>query len=149
MQEIENQSSSPQDHQQDIIREGEEAKAAVLQYTDWLITTCNECIPGDLWSFPEPHPCAVPHNQIQDSDGDNHDLVNSVQQHTECSAAYCLRQKPGQEELQCHFEYSCSKQSTSTLTFERLQDNTIRATVTTKRNDPHLNSHNCVLLQNW
>ena len=42
-----------------IIQEGEEAKATVLRYADWLVTTCNAAIPDDFCSLPVPHPCTI------------------------------------------------------------------------------------------
>lgn len=40
----------------DLIQEGEEAKNAVLQYADWLVTTCNMALPDEFWRLPDPHP---------------------------------------------------------------------------------------------
>ena len=131
-----------------LIREGELAKIAVLQYADWLVTTCNLALPDEFWRLPDPHPCAVSIN-VTDSDGDYCDLVNTIQRHTQCSAAYCLRKKGPQQEPKCHFDYPRPLQAESTLTFEKLSDNTIRATLTTKRDDPRINTHNRLMLQNW
>lgn len=75
--------------------------------------------------------------------------MNTVQRHTHCSAAYCLRKKPGQQEQQCRFDYPRPLQESSTLEFEKLDNGTVRATLKTKRNDPRLNSHNRVMLQHW
>lgn len=132
-----------------ILLEGDEAKAAVLQYANWLVTTCNDTLPDESWTSPDPHPCAVSVQDVADSDDDYHNLVNSVERHTRCSAAYCLRKKPGEPNAQCRFNYPRPTQAESSITFERLGDGTIRATLTTQRNDPRLNSHNRLLLQNW
>ena len=132
------------------IQEGEVAKAAALQYVDWLVTTINDSIPDDMWHVPIPHPCALNIKDIDDaSDDDYHDLVNTVQRHTRCSAAYCLRKKTGHQEQKCRFDYPRPHQEASTLQFEKFQDGTIRATLTTQRNDPQINSHNRVMLQHW
>ena len=80
---------------------------------------------------------------------DYHDLVNSVERHSRCSAAYCLRRKCGQQEATCRFDYPRPEQQSTDINFEQLQDGTIRATILTKRNDPRVNSHNRVMLQNW
>ena len=127
-----------------IVQDGEDAKTTVLQYVDWLVTTCNSSLPGELSSTPIPHPCSVPPCDISDIDEDYHMLVNTVQ-----STAYCLRRKPGQQETTCRFEYPREEQTSSTITFERLESNTVRATLISKRNDPRLNSHNRVMLQHW
>jgi hypothetical protein len=76
----------------DLIREGELAKTTVLQYADWLVTTCNLALPDEFWRLPDPHPCAVPID-ITDPGRDYCDLVNTIRHHTQCSAAYCLRKK--------------------------------------------------------
>ena len=39
--------------------------------------------------------------------------------------------------------------SDSSLNFEKLSDGSICGTLTTKRNDPRVNSHNRLTLQNW
>ena len=106
-------------------------------------------LPNELWQLPDPHPCAIPIVEVSDSDRDYCDLVNTVQRHTCCSAAYCLRKKGPLKELKCRFDYPRVLQAESTLTFEKLPDNMIRATLTTKRNDPRVNTHNRLMLQNW
>lgn len=132
-----------------ILLEGQESTAAALEYIDWLVTTCNNAMPDDYWSIPDPHPCSIPTENVLDLDEDYSNLINTVQRHTRCSTAYCLRRKPGEPDLKCRFKYPQPTQSNSTITFERLGDGTIRATLTTKRNDPRVNSHNRLLLQNW
>ena len=133
-----------------IIREADEAKAAVLQYADWLVTTCNEAIAGqDSWNRPTLHPSSLSPSSVTDSDADYQDLVNCVERHSHCSAAYCLRKKCGQQIPTCRFDYPRPTLSNSTLTFEKLPNQSIRATLTTKRNDPRINSHSRLLLQNW
>ena len=132
-----------------IIQEGEEAKATVLQYCDWLITTCNETMPDELWHTPVPHPCAVSLSDTTDLDSDYQSLMNTVQRHTRCNAAYCLRKKHGDQSPTCRFNYPRPIQAESCLTFERLSDGTIRCTLTTRRNDPRVNSHSRLLLQHW
>ena len=133
-----------------IIRDGNEAKSAILKYCDWLVTTCNEALPDELWRTPQPHPCTVSFKDITDLDDDYHDLTNSVQRHTRCNAAYCLRQKNNSTQPPtCRFNYPRSLQTESTFTFERLSDGTIRCTLLTRRNDPRVNSHNRLLLQHW
>lgn len=131
---------------QTIIEEAEKAKVAALQYVDWLVTTCNESIPDEHWCTPLLHPCSVPPSDVTDVDEDYHSLVNTVQRHTRCSTAYCLRSKPGRQDVECRFGYPHEEQLSSTITFEKLDDGTVCAT---KRNDPRLNSPNRVMLQHW
>ncbi len=103
-----------------IQSEGDEAKAAVLRYAHWLVTTCNESLPDESWRLPDTHPCAISVHDVADSDDDYHNLVNSVERHTRCSAAYCLRKRPGQPNAQCRFNYPRPTQAESSITFERL-----------------------------
>lgn len=132
-----------------MISDGEKAKETVLQYADWLVTTCNDTIPDESWRLPVPHPSSILLCHIANSDSDYQDLTNSVERHTNCNSAYCERKKRGEQKPSCRFNYPRPTQSQSTLTFERLPDNTIRATLTTRRNDPRVNSHSRLFLQNW
>ena len=133
-----------------LIQQGEVAKTTALQYADWLVTTMNDSIPDDMWRLPVPHPCTLNVTHLGDTDdADYHDIVNAVQRHTRCSPAYCLRKKPGQQEQKCRFNYPRPQQHTSTLQFENLPDGTVRASLTTKRNDPRLNTHNRLMVQHW
>ena len=102
-----------------------------------------------MWSLPVPHPSSVPPDKIENHDEDYHNLVNSVQGHTRCSSAYCLRNKTGHQEPKCRFDYPRPEQLLSTLTFEKIDNDNICATLTTKRDDPRINSHNRVQLQHW
>ena len=131
------------------IEEGARAKAQALQYARWLVTICNDCIPDETLSLPIPHPCALKVDDIADIESDYQNVVNSVQRHTRCSATYCLRKKPGQQEHQCRFDYPRPLQDSPTLEFEKVDNSRVCATLKTKRNDPRLNSHNRVMLQNW
>ena len=88
-----------------FLLETEEAKSVVLKYADWLVTTCNEAMPNDSWNLPSPHPCAVSLHNVTDLDEDYHNLVNTVERHTRCNAAYCLRQQNVQHTPQCRFRY--------------------------------------------
>lgn len=112
--------------------------------TGWLPSP-----PDELWSLPDPHPCTIPFKEVQDIDSDYSDLLNSVQRHTKCSAAYCLRKKANSDEEQCRFNYPFPEQDTTQLAFEKLTNGSIRGTLTTKRNDQRVNSHNRLQLQHW
>ena len=143
-QELKQVGSAPSPEQAQALQCGEEATALVLQYADWLVTTCNPRLPDDFWSLPEPHPCTLLFPQLDDIDSDYCDFVNSVQRLTQCSAAYCLCKRANQDEPTCRFNYPLPEQVHSSLSFEKLTDSSICATLTTKRNDPHVNSHNRV-----
>ena len=131
-----------QDQDQGVIEAGETAKSKALEYSDWLVTTINDSMPDDSWMQPTPHPCTIKLNTPCDAtDEDYHGLVNSVQRHTRCSTAYCLRRKGENYDLKCHFYYPRTLQSFTTLEFEKLDSGAVRATLLTRRNDPRVNSH--------
>ena len=70
---VANRHEDTDEHSQDvnrIVTEGKNAKAAAPEYADWLVCTMNDAIPDD--------------------DQDYQNIVNTVQRHTRCSAAYCL-----------------------------------------------------------
>ena len=115
------------------------------------MTTINDSIPDDQWTLPQPHPCTVSLTDVPDSalNEDYTNLVNTVQRHTRCSPAYCIKQKQNQQQPTCRFGYPKECIDQTDITFEQLSSGDIRATLTTKRNDPRLNSHNRLMLQNW
>ena len=114
--------------------------------------------------MPNPHPCARPIQETGNEDDDYHSLVNSVQRHTRCSAAYCLRIKPGQQP-QCRFNYpkECTEETGIEFelilkkkregqeppTVQEIREARVKASLITKRNDDRINSHNRVMLQDW
>ena len=146
------------------IEAGIEAKARVIQYADWLLTTMNEALPDGNWAVPNPHPSAIPIQETGNENDDYHSLVNSVERHTRCSTAYCLRSKHGQQP-QCRFNYpkDCTEQTSidfelivkgdnggqDELTVQQITEARVRASLITKRNDDRINSHNRLMLQNW
>ena len=134
-----------------IIDQGKAAEEIIISYVDWLTTTFNESIPAENWRMPTPqnHPCAQNPLQVSDINQDYADLVNTVERHTKCNAAYCLRRKKGQTQVKCRFDYPRPLQSNTGIEFEELPNKRIRAKVVTKRNDPLINSHNKSLLQFW
>ena len=148
-QDLQQTNCTPTPEQESMLKCGEDATKLVVQYADWLITTCNPSPPDELWTLPEPHPCTIPFKEVQDINSDYCDLLNSVQRHTQCSAAYCLRKKANSDEAQCRFNYPFPEQDTTQLAFEKLTNGSIHATLTTKRNDQRVNSHNRLQLQHW
>ena len=138
-------------HNQHIILYGEHAKNKAITYADWLVTTVNNSIPDSHWTLPQPHPCTVKLADVPDSsyNEDYSNLVNTVQRHTRCSPAYCIKQKQNQQEPTCRFGYPNECTNQTEITFEQQSNGDLRATLTTKRNDPRLNSHNRLMLQNW
>ena len=73
------------------------------------MTTFNEELPDEQWRIPQPHPSAVRPSAVEDADADYHRLVNSVERHTRCSSAYCLRQKYLGVPAECRFGFPKGK----------------------------------------
>ena len=143
------------------IDEGNQAQAKVIEYVDWLVTTINESLPQENWNLPSPHPSALPFQRIENEDSDYHALVNSVERHTKCSTAYCIKVKPGQPPA-CRFNYPKECQENTSIDFQlivkgcdddreltadEIANARVKETITTKRNDDRINSHNHVMLQ--
>ena len=151
--EAQNMLSDPNANREELLAtivEGNQAKTTAVEYADWLVTTMNEAMPDfNDWSAPDPHPSSVPFRDVEDEDEDYHQLVNSVERHTRCNAAYCLRRKKAGEEPSCRFGYPQELREETGVTFEEISEDKIRATLVTKRNDGRLNSHNRVMLQHW
>ena len=86
------------------IRAEQEAQATVISYADWLVTTMNEALPQNNWTFPSPHPSAISIENVQNLDRDYKALVNPVERYTKCSTACCSKIKPGKQPT-CRFHF--------------------------------------------
>ena len=142
---------------------GHEAKVTVIAYANWLVSTINDALPQENWAVPSPHPSAVSIQDVENMDSDYQALVNSVQRHTKCSTAYCIKIKPGQQPT-CRFNFPKDCQEETSINFELIRkagsddremtveeitQARVKATLITKRNDDRINSHNRVMLQHW
>ena len=65
----------------------------------------DEELPDEQWKIAQPHPSAVRPSVVEDADADSHRLVNSVERHTRCSSAYCLRQENVGVPAECRFGF--------------------------------------------
>ena len=102
------------------IEAGYQATTTVINYADWLVTTINEAIPQENWVVPSPHPSSLLIENVQNFNDDYQTLVNSVERHTKCSTAYCLRKKPGQEAT-CRFNFPKDCQEETSLDFQLIR----------------------------
>ena len=143
------------------IQAEQEAKATVIAYADWLVTTMNDALPQNNWTVSSPNPSVISIENVENLDTDYKALVNSVERHTKCSTAYCIKIKPGQQPA-CRFNFPKDSQDETfvdfklfrparsedrELTVEEISQARVKATITTKRNDKRINSHNHVMLQ--
>ena len=107
------------------IRGGRKASEVICKYVDWLLSTYNPDPPDNgTWIKPTVHPCQQHHKDIQNSDSDYIDLLNTVQRHTRCSSNYCLRKKENESELKCRFHFPFQPAMTTKLQFEPINSKT-------------------------
>ena len=145
------------------IQAEQEAQATVISYADWLVTTLNDALPQNNWTVPSPHPSTIPIENVRNLDRDYKALVNLVERYTKFTTAYCIKIKPGKQPT-CRFHFPKDFQDETSidfklfrpttsqdreLTVEEISQARVKATLTTKRNDKRINSHNHVMLQHW
>ena len=113
------------------------------------MTTFNENLPDENWRIPNPHRSAVSATMVDDRDNDYHRLVNTVERHTRCSPAYCLKQKRSDLPAECRFGFPkpVEKETTLVCEFKGKKNKSVESTLVTKRNDERMNSHNRVMLE--
>ena len=141
---------------QQIVREDQEAERVICKYVDFLMSTENTCNPDSgNWVKPDIHPCRKNFDDIQqiEWDKDYENLLNSVQRHTQCSTAYCLRRKGQTDNYSCRFDYPKQYCDDTHIEYEevRSKDGSLhfKVKVVTKRNDTRLNNHQRLQLQGW
>ena len=86
-----------------------------------------------------------------------------MERYTKCSTACCIKIKPGKQPS-CRFHFPKDLQDETSidfklfrptrsegreLTVEEISQARVKATLTAKRNDKRINSHNHVMLQHW
>ena len=99
------------------IEAGHQAQETVKAYANWLVTTINDALPQDNWTIPSPHPSAISIGNVDNLDRDYEALVNSVERHTKCSTAYCIKIKPGQQPT-CRFNFPKDCQDETIIDFQ-------------------------------
>jgi ATP-dependent DNA helicase PIF1 len=123
------------------MKEDEETMTNMVKYLDSLITTIN---PGLDSTVPDRHPCQKRPEELHDDLQDYIKLVNKLQRHTQCNPSYCLRvDRMGQQS--CRFGYL---KEIIENTYIR-DDNNREPELMTARNDPLLNPHDQLQLQDW
>ena len=75
--------------------------------------------------MPEPHSAAVRPGTIDDSKANYHKLVNTVERHSRCSPAYCLRQKHFDAPADCRFGFPKDLQEETKMFSELLRHNKV------------------------
>ena len=107
----------------------------------------------NIWVKPNIHPCKKSFYDIRERgmDEDYTDLVNSVQRHTICNSAYCLRTTPNGDQY-CRFHFPMELCDTTKLLVEKVGkkgSEQYRVSYQLKRNDSRLNKHQRLQLQGW
>ena len=97
-------------------------------------------IVSSRWTIPQPHPSAARPSAVEDADADYHRLVNSVERHTRCSSAYCLRQKNVSVPAECRFSFPKGLEEETHFNYELLPHHKIGAELVTTRRPLGVNS---------
>ncbi|CAB4017851.1 ATP-dependent DNA helicase PIF1, partial [Paramuricea clavata] len=95
------------------------------RYVDWLVTNFNEELPDETWRIPDPHTSAVSATTVDNRHNDYHWLVNTVERHTRCSPAYCLKQKRVNLLAECRFGFPKPLQEETELSLELVNDDQV------------------------
>ena len=78
------------------------------------------------------------------TDTDYEDLLNTIQRHTRCGSAYCLKRKANDNEARCRFNFPTDHCDKTTLQFEPIhtKDKTekYKIQIATERNDTRINN---------
>ncbi len=137
-----------------VIDVGQKAENIICDYVDSLTSTNNPCnLDNSNWVKPKIHPSRKRFDDIKENEWceDYADLVNTVQRHSRCSTAYCLREKGGK--LSCRFDYPKQCCEKTHLEYEKIQLHggtlNYKVKVVSRRNDTRVNSHQPVQLQGW
>ena len=89
---------------------------------------------------------------MEEFDKDYTDLLNTVQRHTKCNSAYCLKTDKNGDQY-CRFNFPVEKNESTHVKFEKLKtkngESNFRASIVSKRNDPRVNRHQRLQLQAW
>ncbi|CAB4023269.1 ATP-dependent DNA helicase pif1 [Paramuricea clavata] len=104
-------------------------KGETTRYVDWLVTTFNEELPDENWRIPDPHPSAVSATTLDNRDHDYHRLVNTVERHTRCSPAYCLKQNRVDLLAECRFGFPKPLHEETELSLELVVDNSRKVNI--------------------
>lgn len=128
--------------------EGLAAEKEICQYHDSLLTTMNPVNPEE-WSRPNVHPCKVKFSEaMEEKDSDYVDLVNSIQRHSKCNSAYCLRYDKAGNQF-CRFKFPFDDCKETYIEYQKLDNSEFRPVVISARNDPRINRHQKEMIQTW
>ena len=144
-------SSHEKVHAQAATQSGLQAEESICKYYDYLISCCNP-VNKDEWAKPDKHPCKVPyHTASENLDDDYSNLVNTVQRHSKCNSAYCLKIDSEGNQF-CRFHYPFELQEFTHIKYNEISKklgSDIRAEIVAKRNDSRVNRHQQIQLQGW
>ena len=119
------------------MKDDEDKISRILSHFDSFITTINPCPDAPV---PDRHPCQKGNDELCDDLQDYIELVNKLQKHTRCNSSYCLWSKDGQQ--YCRFGFPKDNVEHSFIH----ENDHGQPELITSRNDPYINSHNCLQL---
>ena len=132
-----------------LLKEGATAEKSICSYYDYLVSCMNPTQLND-WEKPLIHPCQKTFdNVLLNFDEDYVDLINTVQRHSKCNSAYCLKQdKDGNQH--CRFHYPIPLNDETHIKYEVCSNGVdYRPEIVAKRNDERINRHQQLQLQGW
>lgn len=130
-----------------IINEGRHAEIRIITYVDTLVTAINHKTISANPEVPDPHPCCIDIQLIDEEmfDNDYVELINCTQRHV---CGYCQSKKQGMEN-QCRFGYPFENNPSTKLIFEENKTKRIDTEIILGRNDPYMNQHSFFIAHAW
>lgn len=133
-----------------IIKLGSEAESRIVTYVDTLVTAMNNKeIPANP-VVPDPHPCCIDIQLLDDElyDNDYIELVNCTQRHICRINGYCRSKKKNMEN-QCRYGFPFEKNNKTKIIFKENKNKNINTEVCLARNDPSMNQHSRLIAHAW
>ena len=119
----------------------------MCNYVDTVMTAVNLSPPSEgEWTRPDIQPCKKEVNHLIsfELEQDFSDIVNTVQQHTICNSAYCLRER-SDGTRHCIFKFHSMTLIKIHIEYEKVHSKngvtSLKRTIVHKRNDPRVNKH--------
>jgi len=132
-----------------LIKDGNDAEDRVTSYVDTLITALNKKdIPVNP-QVPDPHPCCIDIQLLDDSQLENDyiELVNCTQRHVCRMNGYCISKKKNMEN-RCRFGYPFAHNEYTKIMFSEIGSK-VDSDLCLARNDSYMNPHSRLIAHAW
>ena len=129
----------------EIINLGKVDEKIIIDYTNTLLTAFNPRTEEQEQVVPDPHPCSIDQNEVDDRPKLYEALINCCQRHVCRPDGYCKSKK---KDVKCRFHYPIEKTEATHIEFIE-KGNSVKAHIYIKRNDEYLNIHNQLIFEHW